>query len=632
MSSTSDLKTNLFTNSTHINQVSDTSNSTQRQLRFEVEQCLNGFTEKIYKGQPAEDALRKLNAQLERYSSADSQKAQEIQEKINTLLKRYAKISSGSDDDQNELPVSYDVNIDRRANIMNLRTASNTEHSIFSENQAKRIVFEQAAKLNQPKNHDHLKNLTSEQVCELNDQLQRLLAVYHLHITNNPNPAYMQGKPVQYIQVLEGRVPYIGTLMPTELISQAQKACFEKLGLGANDFIAQSEPHMTFVPPSSDIEKDTIVGQLVEFNPFEVEFNKFTLNRRYKTLVLHAGSDQFDKLAKELAFQLDVDSTARGAHCLLGKLRRDAVDRIFKDPSKYGLKVDPSNSNSVIGDTESLNMIVGRLAKEHPLAQRLSIRQEVKHASKEAEQKALAKYKEAEENFKKICALVEDRKAHFLNTGDTVVPVTLKAKDGKEVTTDHKITYTKGQLELALKGRGEHGRIPLTFSVRCEKEGDLEYKMWYDFKKEVIALFHKYQIRDAVIQVLGSGIHGFSRNPFKGAKPWSIKSDLDIAVFSRVLSENADRWGLQINEKIQLNGKYTVFKNGRSRNSQGLINKPGMGFGETSFGDALEQLQSKWSEKLYKHVMDKDEYEGDEVDFKLNIGLKPFHDAVTITS
>ena len=88
-----------------------------------------------------------------------------------------------------------------------------------------------------------------------------------------------------------------------------------------------------------------------------------------------------------------------------------------------------------------------------------------------------------------------------------------KYRGGPEDKFVRDAPFPVSKLELALHGSETYGRVPLTFS--CRENGIAK---WQDFCQEVQNVFAGTEFDDVTIQMLGSGVHGFSRNPKRSKK------------------------------------------------------------------------------------------------------------------
>jgi hypothetical protein len=115
-----------------------------------------------------------------------------------------------------------------------------------------------------------------------------------------------------------------------------------------------------------------------------------------------------------------------------------------------------------------------------------------------------------------------------------------------------------------------------------------------------------------VVQQVGSATQGWRGNPNKALGPWRPSSDADFALFSPQALVQAREVGAPVNEKIILEGRYTVLRNGE-------------GFERTSLGSALQRFSARWNEIIYGNA------DADGFDFKLNLTTEPFGNAITVT-
>jgi hypothetical protein len=145
------------------------------------------------------------------------------------------------------------------------------------------------------------------------------------------------------------------------------------------------------------------------------------------------------------------------------------------------------------------------------------------------------------------------------------------------------------------------------------------------FQRDLRRVFGGFD--DVVVQQVGSGVTGFSRNPDKPIKPCdTVNADIDLAVKSRQIMEHLEREEgmnhISVNRKIKLNNKYTVIANSPKAENE-------IGLGDTPLGRQIKTLSRKWSFLLAGQSPADNEL-NPVVDFKLNIAPRPFQEASTL--
>jgi hypothetical protein len=145
------------------------------------------------------------------------------------------------------------------------------------------------------------------------------------------------------------------------------------------------------------------------------------------------------------------------------------------------------------------------------------------------------------------------------------------------------------------------------------------------FQRDLQRVFGYFD--DVVVQQVGSGVTGFSRNPDKPVKPCdTVSADIDLAVKSRQIIEHLDReqgmTHVSVNRKIKLANKYTVIANSPKAEDE-------IGLGDTPLGKQIKELSQTWSALLAGQSPEDNELDP-VVDFKLNIAPNPFQEAATL--
>ena len=145
------------------------------------------------------------------------------------------------------------------------------------------------------------------------------------------------------------------------------------------------------------------------------------------------------------------------------------------------------------------------------------------------------------------------------------------------------------------------------------------------FQRDLRRVFGSFD--DVVVQQVGSGVTGFSRNPDKPVKPCdTVSADIDLAVKSRQIIEHLEReegmTHISVNRKIKLANKYTVIANSPKAENE-------IGLGDTLLGKQIKELSQTWSALLAGQSPEDNERDP-VVDFKLNIAPNPFQEASTL--
>lgn len=501
--------------------------------------------------------------------------------------------------------VSYEES--SRKPMMSVSTPYGEVKNFTSPVKLNRFIINELAKLDGADRNVIDNNMHNK----LKKQLAAIKEAFNMNITLNDEISEINGSPVEYVQVLDGRKPYIAVPIRDSIVESARSELENMLEVSDCFRSISTEPHMTIVPPQEGeptFDKETSVGQVAEFEPFNVNFDSFSISESGRVVLL--GDDESQQAYREasqvIANALSAESNVHDAHVTIGHLKQDLVQAMFADPEKYGLE---KRGDFLVKTTPTPRKVrIDRKASNSPLRQRIRVRQGSRVSPEEVRRNS--------EEYGKVIEKVKANQTTFFENPDA------EFEDHKGNTM--KLECTIEQLRIAMGLVEGQEQVPLTFSVR-----DPSGELWNEFKTEVLDLFDSFGIDDATIQVLGSGMHGFSRSPTKNAKPWTIKSDLDIAIFSNTLVNMALESNVQVNEKIELLGQKTCFKNGLYKDKSGVPDRPGKAFNATEFGDELNKLGAKWSETLYAEELG-DEFEGDEVDFKLNISVKPFNEGIIL--
>jgi hypothetical protein len=450
------------------------------------------------------------------------------------------------------------------------------------------------------------------QIKELDQSLENIRKIYHQIFSGEKGKEvekesfqapFDQEFPPSSLQVLEGNnIFYIGVCTSEILVQKAVKSFVKDSTLEEGQINLPTQSHITFLPPSKKIGPSLSLSKICQFEPFDLKFDRVSISRRGNiNLWGEESNDRFHELAETIGKALGTAPNSRKIHTKIGVLSKDLVDQLFADPEKFGFKREES------GDTESVFKYVP------PLTQRIAL-------SKEAYQDEQILLKTQFEGATPLSneEVVELKKVFYKRIQD--VKLRQEEIEGlahrKRKSTAHGVPpFNWKKLSLAIKGDPTWGKVPLTFS--CRENGIL---MWREFCEDVKEAVKNSKYDDINVQMLGSGVHGFCRNPKKELREWSYGSDCDLAIFSKKMSLECVKEKVCVNEEIQLNGKFTIFKNERSHI------KGGIGFYDTSMGRPFRKLQEKWSEKLYgtKRALKVD------IDFKLNISPIPFKDVINV--
>ncbi len=155
---------------------------------------------------------------------------------------------------------------------------------------------------------------------------------------------------------------------------------------------------------------------------------------------------------------------------------------------------------------------------------------------------------------------------------------------------------SKERLKLAVEGGPDGRRVPLNWQSR---------EQFDQFRKELQEELAAAGIKDAKVVQIGSATTGWQGNPHKiPPKFWQPTSDADFAIYSPKALEQAMDIGAPVNQKVIMNGKYSIVKN---------TTPEGTGFSNTAAGERLDAFSKKWNKILYG----KEDVDG--VDFKLNL-------------
>ncbi len=410
---------------------------------------------------------------------------------------------------------------------------------------------------------------------------------------------------LQPIQVLEGAENfYLGTILSENILQQGLKKFSELAQIDGSQIQPPSQPHITIVPPCQSITPSFSMKKLTEesgaIKSFDIEFNTISISQR-RNINLYGTSSDYVGITQSLSKKIGVDPTSRHPHSKIGMLSEDATKKLFENPPP-GFYLDLSSGRLIKTFTPPLVQHISVIPeKEYPDEQLL-----LKIQTEGIEMMSKEEILESKKKFQERTKIVEEKQQAIYQK---------KYRGSTEDEYVQLAPFSSQKLELALNGTEILGRIPLTFS--CRENGILR---WNEFCKDVKLVFAGSKYDDVTVQILGSGVHGFSRNPKKEPKNWSHNSDGDLAIFSKKLSLDCADQKVQVNHIIKLNGKYTCYKNEKDQLREGL------GFHDTDIGKKLSDLEEKWSTELYG----KERASGTDLDFKVNINPSPFSDAITV--
>ncbi len=444
----------------------------------------------------------------------------------------------------------------------------------------------------------------------LNDELQQIGKVYAKTLLSYPlkNFDVEAGNEealafgVQYLQVLKGKDSYyVGAIVPKGLHELGITALNSSKALEEDEFFKALQPHITFIPPSSHINPSISLKKLKllkGLQPLEITYDTICL-RESGHVILKGYSCGYEALKRKLAQSLNVEPNTRDVHVTLGRTKLDANGKIHKAPAVFGF-IRGEDGLLYKKLKVAIKQTISLPVDDYPIEQR---KLNAEYIPKKIPKYELVREKTLFEERKQLVIALQNsvKTAHRENTG----------RADKEKA---KLPFPIEKLELALQGVDDIGRIPLTFSMSENGE-----QKWLDFCEEAKAIFTKYGLSDIVVQILGSSVHGFTRNPTRDVKAWSESSDIDLATFSEQLCDYCLREGVQVNHNITLMGKYTVFKNNKD------LERPGIGFHETPLGKEIAAHLKKWA-----HILFGLKASDDALNLKINIQKRPFFEAIAL--
>jgi len=418
--------------------------------------------------------------------------------------------------------------------------------------------------------------------------------------------------------------------------------------------------HLTLIPPSDKIDIKQTTRQLLQhLDHSTLIFKRVVITRGGAVLLIPEETTSAKVLKKQLTKIADANGLpqqSRDLHVLLGHVNPSILNR--------------QDSHELVPYPGDHRFFQYSLPLIQPFSVKLSLTSEGNLISEQltarlqkvpsAENTDEGQLTEATLCFEERAANVEMLADTFLRTG------TLSEADYQELSYDHVRPNTPAyknnpiyfSAEMLRKAREE--KIPLSFQMVPLNQidavnGVVGQELKFDhvvvdypqtdgsttrlsmavihnaelvlqaFQRDLHRVFGGFD--DVVVQQVGSGVTGFSRNPDKPIKPCdTISADIDLAVKSRQIIEHLEREegmkNISINRKIKLANKYTVIANSPKADNE-------IGFGDTDLGRQIQMLSRKWS-FLLAAQSPKDNELDPVVDFKLNIAPRPFQEASTL--
>lgn len=415
-------------------------------------------------------------------------------------------------------------------------------------------------------------------------------------------PPVVFSSPPAHIEVLAGNNNfYIGARLSDLVIKKSHNAFVKGSDIKKSQIRLPAEPHLTIVPPSPGITPLLCMNKLAEVQRFDLQLDRISISPEGNVSLWAKQSEAFSSASSIIAEAVGGKENSRGAHAVVGILSPALVDQIFAEPRKYGFEKE-ENDKRLYKKVDPPIQQVFSLPRNEYTDDQLLLKKEHEGA-KPLSNEEVAKARQ-EFNLRLIDVKNQQK-------GIQIQPYHMKKND----LNREEIPFNYPKLLLAIEGDKKLGRIPLTFS--CRENG---VALWNEFCKDVKEIVEHSRYDDIKVQIIGSGVHGFTRNPTKKLKGWDFGSDGDFAIFSKKISVECAKEGVQVNQAIQLNGKFMVYKNERD------ADKEGIGFHDMPIGKRFRALQEKWSEKLFGA----ERSIGKDIDFKMNINPKPFNDAIEI--
>jgi len=426
-------------------------------------------------------------------------------------------------------------------------------------------------------------------------------------------------------QVLEGQPGqfYIGVNTPKSIVKQAQSWA-GRLIPPEGKVLLEKHPHTTLAPPNPKLHPSKPLESMD--TTLDLEFNEFTITPRGNINLLGKNTRSYTAFTREIAAAHGGEATTRAPHSVIGRITNPEVVRaMFENPEAYGFKYDQSRNILVrkIREPQTFEVVANGT---RPVEQRLLA---TAHGQGVALKKPLERNPELEQRFIERQETISKVQVELIATlGRGRIFTCPEYRDP--------VHFNYIAIQIAVHGDPKYGRVPLTFTLakvilgKEPTERDIRegLAMWGQFREDVSNELVRYGYTDADVSLLGSATTGFSGNPTKPLKAWTPNSDVDCAIFSTRLAGDFLSRGGMVNEKIQMMGKLSVFKNAVPTDEPVYI-----GFHDLPVGRAFAQLQEVWTTRIFGEpgtpkpqigTRSVEIIQPDEVDFKLNIGDRPF--------
>lgn len=426
-------------------------------------------------------------------------------------------------------------------------------------------------------------------------------------------------------QIIEGapQAFYIGVYTPRSVVSQARQALYP-------DILSQMKPvkhpHTTLVPPSVHLNPRVTVNQnTTSQKSLRVDFQYITISPRGTVSIVGDTTPGYKEFNAGMAESFGAEAQSRDPHSCIGTISQDQAEEIYANPEKYGFEFVNNPREQGFGFERS-----GVVAMRIPNACSMEIEVAEEEVPPKQQQLLAIEYgagveaKEPLERDYELEARFSERHREIVHLQVIVIGELGQGTIPRCPKYNDPVQFTHIAMIIAVEGHPQYGRVPLTFSLAKERlEEGLE--LWAHFRGDVSNTLVGHGYVDADVSVLGSGVSGYSGNPNKDLKAWTRNSDTDCAIFSTSLAAEAAERGVAVNPKIRMLGRFTVFKNGAAGVQAGFESLP--------VGQAFKALQLRWTQALYGNPGDYkpklpgrelEIIEESEVDFKLNIGDRPF--------
>ncbi|MGE0198387.1 MAG: hypothetical protein AB7S94_06475 [Simkaniaceae bacterium] len=356
-----------------------------------------------------------------------------------------------------------------------------------------------------------------------------------------------------------------------------------------------------------------------------VDFQYITISPRGTVSMVGDTTKEYKEFSAGLAKNFDAEAQSRDPHSCIGMISQEQAEEIYANPEQYGFVLVNNPQEQGFGFERS-GILALRLPT--PCSMEIEVAEEgslpkqqrllaIEYGAGVESEKSLQRDRDLEQRFsERHLQIVELQIIVIDELGQGSIPRCPKYKDP--------VQFNHIAIIIAVEGHRQYGRVPLTFSLarECLMEG---LELWAHFRGDVSNTLVGHGYVDADVSVLGSGVSGYSGNPNKDLKAWTRNSDTDCAIFSTSLAAEAAERGVAVNPKIYMLGRYTVFKNGAAGVQAGFESLP--------VGQAFKALQLRWTRELYGEPgeykpqlpgRELEIIEESEVDFKLNIGDRPF--------